>query len=210
MKAKYIFLLASILALPVYAQDDRNVVRVVTAPECAHACADVPGCASLDVCGTHKIQLVVVNPWNEATQSPVTTISGFEGKLVLPPEVPILGVELTYEMFNYADPPNLQIGGWQHVVGGSIVVATITVELPESWDRLDHAYLEPIDGQPAIGGSLAVTDRNDSHAPVAVTPCDGLENPVLELGINEQGGQVGGCLVPAGDPSWSTLKALFR
>lgn len=179
-----------LLALPAGAQE-RNLIGLVNDPDCPLVITPARNpCFAELYCGVQQVYLVAYNVWNDSLDVPITNIGGFEGKLVLPPEVLILGVEF---------PP----------------MSIDFKPLPEYVGETLYARLTPVHvAYQSIDGRLAITDANDGFRLMAIDPYgpDGVSVDYTEpsLCFGDPHGQGAPCVVADAEQSWGTLKALYR
>ncbi|HPF70143.1 MAG TPA: hypothetical protein PLQ13_05680, partial [Candidatus Krumholzibacteria bacterium] len=201
--------------LPAGAQE-RNLIGLVNDPDCPLVVTPSQNpCFAELYCGVQQIFLVAYNVWNDSLAAPITNIGGFEGKLVLPPEVLMLGVEMSPASINFKPLPEFVVGTNIPVDDEQTTLAVITVLVPEYVGDTLYARLTPVHvAYQSIPGRLAITDANDGFRLMAVDPygAGGLAEDYTEpmLYFGDPHGQGAPCVVGDVEKSWGTLKALYR
>jgi hypothetical protein len=210
-----LILLLVLVAIPAAAQD-RNLVALVHDLDCELVTnqADNP-CFTQLYCGMHEIPLIIYNPWNDALDQPIATVGGFELKLVLPPEVMLLGVQLPPASYNYKALPELYVGGWIPVTGEKTVMAMVNVYVPEYVGTTVFARITPVHvTYQSIPGRLAITDGDDGFSLQAVDAIgpkgvtDDYEDPMFYFG--DPHGMGSPCVVSSAEETWGGIKAQYR
>ena len=210
-----IALVLLLLAGPAAGQT-RNLVGLVSDAECPLvASTHFNDCFNELYCGVQEVCLVLVEPWNDALDAPISLIGGFECKLILPDEIFLLGITLPPASVNFKPLPELVVGTYMPVVGEQTVLATLTVLVPEYVGDTFYARLTPVGVvYQSIPGRLAITDAADEFSLQAVDAFgpDGISvdytDPMLYFG--DPHGSGAPCVVPNADETWGSLKALYR
>ena len=185
-----------------YAQD-YNEIGIYTTPDANPENVNYNGAP-----GTFTAYVVISNPRNYHTGSPdsnvesnITTIGGFEFKIVVPAGVFILGATLPPSTANFhPDANNFFCGTNLPVNNGVATCVTLNVGAFSGAPAL--FYLAPVNTVPTFPGHLAITDYNDDFRENIAYPASGdFAAPVFGLWSE---------VVPTEDASWGELKSLFR
>lgn len=196
-------LVLSILAMAAAALAEPNEIGIYTTEDGDHANTSYNG-----VPGTFTAYVVCTDPVNfdygwpgSGVQQAVTTIGGFEFKIVLPAGVVLLGYEMPPESLNVATPPEWFAGTNAPVVDGHCTL--LTLSLGAFVQEPSQIYLSPVTSYPpSVPGLMALTDYNDDFRLIAAYPVSGgFAMPVFGLWSS---------VVPTEDASWGDLKSLYR
>jgi hypothetical protein len=164
--------------------------------------------------GEFTAYAVLLNPYNEHSGQPITTLGGFEFRIDHPPVLFVVFEPNTSQ--SWRDPPDFLCGGDIPVIERQALLITITVLVvdaePARW--FIRPVADPYD--PAILGEIAVADADDPHTLSRAIPVTyDFDVPVFCMYDGCQLGPVdgdwGNCRpVPTTDRTWGELKALYR
>lgn len=145
--------------------------------------------------------VVLTNPRNEHTGELISSVGGFEFKLVVPANVFLLGVTLPPLTTNFATSPEFLCGANIPVVDGR--ARLLTLNLGEFSMTPSQLFITPVVAAPqSVPGNIAITDYNDDFTISVAHPVSGgFDLPVFGLWS---------CVVPTEDASWGEVKSLFR
>ena len=216
MRTFLMIILALLLLAGPVAGQTRNLVGLVRDADCPLvASTHFNDCFDELYCGVQEIHLVLVEPWNDALDAPISVLGGFECKLILPDEIFLLGIALPPVSVNFKTPPELVVGTYLPVVGEQTVLATMTVLVPEYIGDTIFARLTPVGVvYQSIPGRLAITDAADEFSLQAVDAFGpgGITEDYTDamLYFGDPHGSGSPCVVPNADETWGSLKALYR
>lgn len=155
--------------------------------------------------GPANLFLVLSNPYNFNTGTPIENLSGFEvslsdlptgwsyGMIVLPEDV--LDLDSAAQHFYCS-------GVFPAAVGNDIVLAEIQIGTYDVAPAGGPVYMSPYFASPTIPGALAITDGDDNHSVSEAFPSSGdFGMPVF--GINM-------AVVPTEETSWGSVKSMFK
>ncbi|MFN2370741.1 MAG: hypothetical protein ABR506_06235 [Candidatus Krumholzibacteriia bacterium] len=145
--------------------------------------------------------VVLTNPWNENTGTPIAAVGGFEFKIVLPANVFLLSAALPPATTNFASVPEFLCGANIPVVDDHCTLITLT--LFESAGTPSLVFITPVEAAPqSVPGNIAITDFNDDFTISVAHPVSGaFDSPVFGLWSS---------VVASEDASWGEVKSLFR
>jgi hypothetical protein len=152
--------------------------------------------------------VVLTNPYNTNTNAPITSVGGFEFKLVLPANVFLLNAAMPPSSTNFATSPEFLAGTNAPVVDNRVTLLSLT--LGEFSGTPSRIYLTPVVAAPqSVAGEMAITDFNDDFRISVAYPVSG--DPALPVfGLwTPPAGEEGG-VVPTSDAAWGDVKSLFR
>lgn len=145
--------------------------------------------------------VVLTNPFNTNTNTPITSVGGFEFRIVLPANVFLLGATLPPQTTNFASSPDFLCGSNAPVVASHVTL--LTLMLGEFSGAPSLVYLTPVQNAPqSVPGEMAITDYNDDFRISTAFPSSGDYGlPVFGLWTSP---------VPTEDAAWGDVKSLFR
>jgi hypothetical protein len=147
--------------------------------------------------------VVLTNPYNTNTNTPIDVVGGFEFRIVLPANVFLLGTVLPPQTTNFASSPDFLCGSNAPVVDNHVTL--LTLSLGEFSGTPSLIYLTPVQDAPqSVPGEMAITDYNDDFRISVAYPVSGNHTtPVFGL-------FTGTAVVPTEDAAWGDVKSLFR
>jgi hypothetical protein len=147
--------------------------------------------------------VVLTNPYNTNTNTPIDVVGGFEFRVVLPANVFLLGAILPPQTTNFASSPDFLCGSNAPVVDNHVTL--LTLNLGEFSGAPSFVYLTPVQDAPqSVPGNMAITDYNDDFRISVAYPVSGNHTtPVFGL-------FTGTAVVPTEDAAWGDVKSLFR
>ncbi|MFN2370742.1 MAG: hypothetical protein ABR506_06240 [Candidatus Krumholzibacteriia bacterium] len=151
--------------------------------------------------GSFTAYVVLSDPWNDNTNTPIAVVGGFEFRIEVPANMYLMGAALPPSTTNFASVPEFLCGANIPVVGGNATLITLT--LGEFSMTPSLVYLTPVVNAPqSVEGEMAVTDYNDDFTISNAYPVSGgHDQPVFGLWTS---------VVPTEDASWGEVKSLFR
>jgi len=151
--------------------------------------------------GQFTAYIVLTNPYNYNTSSPIVTVGGFEFKLIMPASVFLLGGVLPPESTNFASPPNYFVGTSADVVNNRVTLLTLT--LGAFAGAPDYIYLAPVDDIPSVPGTISITDKPDGFSISQAFPASGdFANAVFGLFVDD--------VTPTENATWGDVQSLYR
>ena len=186
-----------------YIYEHNNEIGIYTDPNPTAATAQDLATYSGAPGGSIMAYVVLTNPYNNNINAPISTIGGFEFRIVVPANVYLLGAALPPNSTNFANQPDFLCGSNAPVVDSHVTLLTLT--LGEFTGTPSFIYLTPVQEAPqSVPGEMAITDYNDDFSISVAYPVSGdhLE-PVFGL-------FTGDAVVPTDDASWGEVKNLYR
>ncbi|MBE0566166.1 MAG: hypothetical protein IH621_09430 [Krumholzibacteria bacterium] len=204
---KRFLVLTAIMALSVgiataqpYIYENQNEIGIYTTP---NPTADgAQGQASYTgTPGTFMAYVVLTNPWNQLTGTPIASVGGFEFFLGLPADVFLLSAALPPATVNFATAPDFLCGANIPVVDNHCTL--ITLNLGWFSGAPGFGFLKPVQNTPqSVPNEMAITDFFDDFRISVAYPVSG-DHEVPVFGI-------GNAVVPTEDASWGEVKSMFR
>ncbi|MBE0565606.1 MAG: hypothetical protein IH621_06615 [Krumholzibacteria bacterium] len=149
--------------------------------------------------GTFPVYAVLINPWNEHTNSRIDRLGGFEFRLELPSNVFLLDAALPAACINFMSPPNFFVGADIPVSGDAAALMTLT--LGEFSGTGGRVLLAPVSTTPSIPGSMAVADYEDEFSISVAVPSSGsFASPVFCVFCRQYDEEA----------TWGGVKTLYR
>ena len=170
--------------------------------------------------------IVLLNPYNENTGQPITSLGGYEFNLLVPDHLQV-NYTLHGGATNYMIAPKFFVGFSDagHPVGGNQALL-VTMEIGATSDEAAFWYITfhyPCGINPICPEEVFVTDWDDNWTISRGTPTSwSFEAPVFcmfaacddapgEFPPGGTGGVWGDCwVVPAARASWGDIKAMYR
>jgi hypothetical protein len=116
--------------------------------------------------------VVLTNPYNTNTNTPIDVVGGFEFRVVLPANVFLLGAILPPQTTNFASSPDFLCGSNAPVVDNHVTL--LTLNLGEFSGAPSLVYLTPVQDAPqSVPGNMAITDYNDDFRISVAYPVSG-------------------------------------
>jgi len=153
--------------------------------------------------GQFTAYCVLTNPQNTNLGTPITTLGGFEFRLVYPPGL-IVTPTIHPSARNFMAPPDFFCGAAIQVVGVQCTLVTLTIDTFTA----DPAalYLAPVSyiGIPVIHDTISVSDFDDNYSISQAFPTT-YDFDVPVFGIFDCAD-----VVPTEEANWGSVKAMFR
>jgi hypothetical protein len=174
----------------------RNEIGIYTTPDADPLNASYEGAP-----GQFTAYVVLTEPWNDNTGTPIDVVGGFEFRLELPANVFLLAGVFPPATTNFATAPEYLCGSNIPVVNGLATLITLT--LGEFSAVPGQIFISPVVVAPAsVPGNIAITDFNDDFSISVATPSSGdFAEPIFGIYMG---------VVPTEDASWGEVKTLFR
>jgi len=151
--------------------------------------------------GSFTAYVVCTNPYNTNINAPITSVGGFEFRLVLPASAFLLAAVLPPASTNFATSPDFLCGSNAPVVDSHVTLLTLTIG--EFSGAPGFISLSPVQDAPqSVPGEIAITDFNDDFSISVAHPVSGsFDMPVF--GLYQP-------VVPNEDATWGGVKSLYR
>lgn len=180
-----------------------------------------------DPLGTQELIIILLNPHNEVTDTPVSTVGGFEFGVSAYGFVYPLDIELPDGLVNELDFPEVRVTGPLPVIDGQCLLGTVRVRnYYDEWNG-STVTLSAV-SEAWIPGMIGALDAEDESHPIAISPWTGVDCPLFffwrnpaMVGVDGWYVADDGCvwwgvifpgddIVPGESVSFGTLKALYR
>ncbi|MBE0566165.1 MAG: hypothetical protein IH621_09425 [Krumholzibacteria bacterium] len=193
---KMILTLAALTLVAGGALAQNNEIGIYTTPD-----ANPDNTVYNGAAGPVTAYVVLTNPWNDLTNTPIVAVGGFEFYIGIPAGVFLLSTTFPPATVNFATSPDFLCGANVPVVENRCTL--ITLSLGAFSVTPGSVYLKPVQNTPqSVPGQMAITDYFDDFRISNAYPISGdHEAPVFGLWTS---------VVPTEDASWGELKSLFR